>query len=147
MISCHREIAADGAFTLGMLAKFGESIRARGWWWWRRLFREAGVLGQELYFEAEAAGIRGTGIGCYHDDAFREVFGCTDVRFQSPYHFTCGGPAEDLRIQTQPPYAHLAGRWPARVGPRHRRTRSSAWECRWDAGSRRPGTRRSRRPC
>jgi hypothetical protein len=28
------------------------------------------VLGQLLYLEAEAAGVRATGIGCYFDDAF-----------------------------------------------------------------------------
>ena len=110
LLSCHQEIAADGAFTLGMLAQFGPSIRARGAWWWRRLFWEAGVLGHVLYLEAEAAGIRGTGIGCYFDDVFHELFGFKDDRFQSLYHFTAGGPVEDTRIMTRPPYAHLAGR-------------------------------------
>lgn len=110
VLSCHQEIAADGAFTLGMLAWFGESIRARGAWWWRRLFWEAGVLGQVLYLEAEATGVRGTGIGCYFDDVFHELFGFRDDRFQSLYHFTVGGPVEDTRIMTRPAYEHLATR-------------------------------------
>jgi SagB-type dehydrogenase family enzyme len=106
-VSCHQEIASDGAFSLGMIADFGDTIRAHGAWWYRRLFWEAGVLGQVLYLEAEAAGVRGTGIGCYFDDAFHDLLGIKTDRFQDLYHFTCGGPAEDTRLQTHPPYAHL----------------------------------------
>lgn len=107
IMSCHQEIAADGVFSLGMIADFGGSIRARSAWWYRRLFWEAGVLGQVLYLEAEAAGIRGTGIGCYFDDAFHELVGFKGDQFQDLYHFTMGGPVEDLRLMTLPPYAHL----------------------------------------
>ena len=32
-------------------------------------------MGQVLYLEAEEAGIRSTGIGCYFDDPVHEVFG------------------------------------------------------------------------
>jgi SagB-type dehydrogenase family enzyme len=109
LVSCHQDIAADGAFSLGMLARFADGIRARGAWWYRRLFWEAGVLGQVLYLEAEAAGVRGTGIGCYLDDAVHDLLGLTGDRFQSLYHFTAGGPVEDLRLRTLAPYAHLAG--------------------------------------
>jgi SagB-type dehydrogenase family enzyme len=106
-ISCHQDIAADGAFSLGMLAWFADGIRRRGAWWYRRLFWEAGVLGQVLYLQAEAAGLRGTGIGCYFDDAMHQVLGLTDERWQSLYHFTVGGPVEDTRLRTLAPYAHL----------------------------------------
>jgi SagB-type dehydrogenase family enzyme len=105
--SCHQEIASDGAFSLGMVADFGDSIRARGAWWYRRLFWEAGVLGQVLYLEAEAAGIRSTGIGCYFDDTFHDILGLPGDQFQDLYHFTIGGPVEDPRLMTLPPYAHL----------------------------------------
>ena len=88
VVSCHQEIAGDGAFSLGMIAEFGESIRATGAWWYRRLFWEAGLLGQVLYLEAEAAGVRGTGIGCYFDDAFHSLLGLDGDCFQSLYHFT-----------------------------------------------------------
>jgi len=60
-----------------------------------------------LYLEAEAAGIRGTGIGCFFDDAMHDVLGLRDRRWQSLYHFTVGGPVSDPRLQTLPPYAHL----------------------------------------
>ena len=90
-----------------MIADFAQTIRAKGAWWYRRLFWEAGVLGQVLYLEAEAAGVRSTGIGCYFDDAFHELLGLTGDEFQDLYHFTVGGPVEDHRLMTLPPYAHL----------------------------------------
>lgn len=106
-ISCQQEIAADGAFSLGMLADFAPTIRAAGAWWYRRLFWESGVLGQVLYLEAEAAGIRSTGIGCYFDDLFHDLLGLSGDEFQDLYHFTVGAPVEDRRLTTLPPYAHL----------------------------------------
>jgi len=106
-VSCHQDIAADGAFSLGMIADFAPTIRANGAWQYRRLFWEAGVLGQVLYLEAEAAGVRSTGIGCYFDDAFHELLGLTGDEFQDLYHFTVGAPIEDHRLMTLPPYGHL----------------------------------------
>ena len=105
-VSCNQDIAADGAFSLGMVAEFRDPIASCAAWY-RRLFWESGVIGQVLYLEAEASGIRGTGIGCYFDDAFHEVLGISGDRFQSLYHFTMGGPVEDTRLVTHPPYAHL----------------------------------------
>ena len=107
VVSCHQEIAAAGAFSLGMIADFGESIRARGAWWYRKLFWESGLLGQVLYLDAEAAGVRGTGIGCYFDDAFHNVLGLRGDDFQSLYHFTVGGPVDDPRLMTLSAYFHL----------------------------------------
>jgi hypothetical protein len=104
---CHQEIAADGAFSLAMLAEFGGVIREQGPWWYRRLHWEAGVLGQVLYLEAEAAGVRGTGMGCYFDDVVHELLGLAGDEFQDLYHFTVGGPVEDRRLTTVPAYAHL----------------------------------------
>jgi SagB-type dehydrogenase family enzyme len=109
VVSCHQEIAAEGAFSLGMIAEFSESIRATGAWWYRRLFWESGLLGQVLYLEAEAAGVRGTGIGCYFDDAFHNLLGLDGDRFQSLYHFTVGGPVDDPRLITLSAYSHLDG--------------------------------------
>ena len=108
VVSCHQEIAGDGAFSLGMIAEFGESIRATGAWWYRKLFWEAGLLGQVLYLEAEAAGVRGTGIGCYFDDAFHSLLSLGGDGFQSLYHFTVGGPVDDRRLMTLPAYSHLS---------------------------------------
>ncbi|HEX5053641.1 MAG TPA: nitroreductase, partial [Planctomycetota bacterium] len=115
-VSCGQEIAADGAFSLGMIAEFRATIEA-GAFWYRRLFWEAGVIGQVLYLAAEAAGLRGTGIGCYFDDLFHEVVGIEGDRFQSLYHFTVGGPLEDGRLVTHPAYAHLGESRRAKAGP------------------------------
>jgi hypothetical protein len=56
--------------------------------------------------QAEAEGFRGTGIGCYFDDAVHEWLGIQDSRMQVLYHFTVGVPVADSRITTEPPYAH-----------------------------------------
>jgi SagB-type dehydrogenase family enzyme len=112
--SCHQEIASDGAFSLGMLAEFGDTIRHKGPWWYRQLFWESGVLGQMLYLEAEAAGIRSTGMGCYFDDVFHDLLGIQTDAFQSLYHFTVGGPIDDPRLTTLAPYFHLE---PKKPGP------------------------------
>ena len=108
-LSCHQDIAADGAFSLGMLARFEPVLRERGAAAYRELFWEAGMIGQALYLAAEAAGVRGTGIGCYFDDVLHNALGLTGDDWQSLYHFTVGAPVEDLRLRTAPPYAHLAG--------------------------------------
>ena len=65
------------------------------------------MIGQALYLAAEAAGVRGTGIGCYFDDVLHRALGLTGHDWQSLYHFTIGNPVEDLRLRTAPPYAHL----------------------------------------
>jgi hypothetical protein len=104
-VSCWQEIAGDSAFSLGMIADFDESIDKHGPWFYRRLFWETGLIGQVLYLEAEAAGIRSTGIGCFFDDPVHRVLGFfPHTKFQSLYHFTVGGPIEDHRLTTLPPY-------------------------------------------
>ncbi len=102
-LCCHQAIAADSCFALGMLAEFGPLVRDHAWRY-RQLHWEAGLLGHVLYLQAEAAGLRGTGIGCYFDDAFHELLGVSDDRLQSLYHFTVGVPLADSRITTLPPY-------------------------------------------
>jgi SagB-type dehydrogenase family enzyme len=61
--SCHQDIAADGCFTIAMLGEFRDSLENDGPWFYRALHWEAGLIGQTLYLESEAAGIRSTGIG------------------------------------------------------------------------------------
>ncbi len=106
--SCDQEIAADGIFAVAMLADYRTSLEAFGPWFYRRLYWETGVIGQVLYLEAEASGIRGTGIGCFFDDLTHDVFGLASDRFQVLYHFTMGGAVDDPRLQTHPPYQHLS---------------------------------------
>jgi SagB-type dehydrogenase family enzyme len=104
-VSCHQGIAADGFFSLAMLAQFAPALRERGAWFYRNLFWETGVVGQVLYLEAEAAGARSTGIGCFFDDAVHHVLGLRGNELQSLYHFTVGVPVEDSRLTTEPGYA------------------------------------------
>lgn len=103
-VSCGQKIAGEGAFSLGMLAEYQEPLAAHGPWFYRRLYWEAGAIGQVLYLEAEAAGVRATGIGCFFDDPVHQVFGFSDLAFQSLYHFTVGGAVDDPRLTTLPAY-------------------------------------------
>ncbi len=104
-VSCGQEIAGDGAFGLGMIAEYMDSLVANGAGFYRNLFWEAGLVGQVLYLEAEEAGVRATGIGCYFDDPVHEVFGISSRDWQSFYHFTVGGPVEDGRLTIMPAYS------------------------------------------
>jgi hypothetical protein len=103
-VSCRQDIAGDGAFSLGMLAEYQAALVEHGPAFYRRLFWEAGAIGQVLYLEAEAAGVRSTGIGCFFDDPVHQVFGLRSLEFQSIYHFTVGGAVDDPRLTTLPPY-------------------------------------------
>jgi SagB-type dehydrogenase family enzyme len=104
-VSCHQDIAADGFFSLGMIAEFAEPIGRHGAWFYRNLFWEAGMVGQVLYLEAEAAGARSTGIGCYFDDSVHQLLGLTGNQFQDLYHFTVGIHVDDPRLHSWPPYS------------------------------------------
>jgi hypothetical protein len=104
-VSCGQDIAADGAFAVAMMADFEAPLRRYGGWFYRRLHWETGMIGQVLYLEAEAAGIRSTGIGCFFDDPTHDLFGLKGRAYQTLYHFTVGGPVDDLRLMTWPPYA------------------------------------------
>jgi len=104
-ISCDQDIAADGFFSLGMIADFDTSLDEFGASFYRHLFWESGVVGQVLYLEAESKSVRGTGIGCFYDDPVHDVLGLEGHAFQSLYHFTIGVAVEDTRLTTEPGYA------------------------------------------
>jgi len=103
-ISCEQDIASDGCFSLGMITAYSGPLEQNGAWFYPRLHWECGLIGQILYLEAEAAGVRGTGIGCFHDDLMHRTLGLKGREFQSLYHFTVGGPVEDTRLTTLPAY-------------------------------------------
>jgi SagB-type dehydrogenase family enzyme len=102
LICCHQDIGADSCFALGMIARF--EIAFNQPWRYRHLFWECGILGQTLYLEAEAAGVRATGIGCFFDDEMHALLGVKDHAWQSLYHFTVGGMVDDERLSAFPPY-------------------------------------------
>jgi nitroreductase len=103
-LSCDQNIAEEGFFGLGMIARVEQPLRERGEWFYRRLFWECGLIGQVLYLEAEAAGGRATGIGCYYDDPVHDLLGLSGHQWQSLYHFSMGLPVEDTRLTTEPGY-------------------------------------------
>lgn len=98
-LHCHQDIAANACFALGMLAEYGNVI-ADDPAAYRDLHREAGLIGQVLYLQAESHGLRGTGIGCFFDDPVHQLLGLADETFQTVYHFTVGLPLDDPRIET-----------------------------------------------
>ncbi|MDP3743566.1 MAG: SagB family peptide dehydrogenase [Methylotenera sp.] len=100
-LHCHQDIAANACFALGMLAEY-DGVITDNPSAYRDLHREAGLIGQALYLQAEMAGLRGTGIGCFFDDPIHELLGLTDDTFQTIYHFTVGLALEDTRIENIP---------------------------------------------
>ncbi len=108
-VSCHQAIASHSCFSVAMLSEFDATLALHPAEY-RRLYWEAGLIGQVLYLEAEAAGVRGTGIGCFFDDSVHQLLGIEGTTWQSLYHFTVGGSITDTRLQTLAPYAHLEAR-------------------------------------
>ncbi|MDW8323041.1 MAG: nitroreductase family protein [Burkholderiales bacterium] len=103
-LACHQDIAADSAVTFLFVADFARSL-AEAPAAYRHLHWEAGMLGHAATLAAEAAGWRGTGIGCFFDDAAHEVLGLTDEGYQVLYLYAIGQARADPRIQTLPAYA------------------------------------------
>ena len=107
-LSCRQGIAGRGAFSLGMLANLGGTLEAEGAWAYRRLYWEAGMIGQTLYLEAESVGLQGTGIGCFFDDEVHRLLGLDEEGdWQDIYHFTVGKGVSDARLASEAAYAHL----------------------------------------
>jgi len=67
---------------------------------YRKLHYECGIIGQLLYNEAFAVGLKATGLGCFVDDVAMEDFGLDNTCIQTLYHFTIGVPIEDCRYPT-----------------------------------------------
>ena len=108
-LNCHQALGSDAILGFALLAEFNPLPDAAAY---RERLQEAGLIGQALYLEAEALGLRGTGIGCFFDDALHQLIGLPEsaaasAPLQSVYHFTIGLPVSDARITTEPPYAHL----------------------------------------
>ncbi len=102
-LSCHQDIATQCAVTFMMVAEFAAPVAADPAAY-RHLHWEAGMLGHVITLEAEAAGWRGTGIGCFFDETVHEVLGLKDDAFQVIYHYAVGMALDDPRISTLPAY-------------------------------------------
>jgi SagB-type dehydrogenase family enzyme len=102
-LHCHQAIAADSAVALGLFGGLEDAVTAAPWRY-RQLHWEAGLLGHVLYLEAEAMGLRGTGIGCFFDEEVEKALGLDGAGMNPIYHFTVGRAVLDTRITTHPPY-------------------------------------------
>lgn len=102
-LSCHQDIATQSALTFLMVAEFAAPVAADPAAY-RHLHWEAGMLGHIITLQAEAAGWRSTGIGCFFDDAVHEVLGIKSEAFQVIYHYAVGMALDDPRIATSPAY-------------------------------------------
>lgn len=103
-LSCAQRKAADACFTACMLSEFEEPLNRFGAWIYPYFFWECGILGQILYLEAEANGIRGCGIGCFFDDPLHETIGLKGLEYQDLYHFAVGYPLPEIGVRTLPAY-------------------------------------------
>jgi nitroreductase len=102
-LSCHQAIASDACVAFSLVADFAAPVQAQPAAY-REALQEAGLIGHVLYLQAEAEGLRGTGIGCYFDDAVHDLLGLQGDAMQVLYHFTVGQAQTDERISTEPPY-------------------------------------------
>jgi nitroreductase len=102
-LHCHQDIASNACLALGLLAPLQTAIEADPAAY-RDLYREAGLIGQALYLQAEALGLRGTGIGCFFDDPVHTLLGLDGQAWQTLYHFTIGMAVDDPRIESTPSY-------------------------------------------
>jgi SagB-type dehydrogenase family enzyme len=103
-LSCAQRKAADACFTVCMLSEFEKPLNRFGAWIYPYLFWECGILGQLLYLEAEANGLRGCGIGCFFDDPLHETIGLKGLEYQDLYHFAVGFPLQEMGVITLPAY-------------------------------------------
>ncbi|ARU62070.1 hypothetical protein CBW65_14430 [Tumebacillus avium] len=102
--SCDQDIASHGSFAVAMYAEYEAPLQEHGAWFYPRLHWECGLAGQLLYLEAEAAGVSGTGIGCFFDNPMHRTFGLKGKAWQDLYHFTVGGAVFDERLTDLPDY-------------------------------------------
>ena len=109
VVSCHQDIAADGAFSLGMIAEFAREHPGNG-----GMVVSAAVLGSR---RAGAGAVPGGGGGRGPRHRHRLLLRrrlprparAERRRFQDLYHFTLGGPVDDPRLMTMSAYFHLDG--------------------------------------
>jgi SagB-type dehydrogenase family enzyme len=103
-LSCAQRKAADACFTACMLSEFEGPLNKFGSWIYPYLFWECGILGQLLYLEAEAHGLRGCGIGCFFDEPLHETIGLKGLEYQDLYHFAVGSQLQEIGVITLPAY-------------------------------------------
>lgn len=101
-LTCGQKIASDCCFTTSMIAPLKTALEDRGPWFYSRLHWECGIVGQTLYLEAEAAGLRGCGIGCFFDDPVTSALGLDLPDWGPLYSFAAGKELPPSRTEILP---------------------------------------------
>ncbi len=101
--SCFQDIAADGCFSISMVADFELAYKLYSEKCYRLVHFEAGMIGQLLYLAATAIGFDATGIGCFIDDAINKYLALPAGQ-EVIYNFTIGGAVLDPRLTSLPAY-------------------------------------------
>lgn len=104
LICCHQTTAADGAFTVVLLAEMEPSLRWHGPWFYPRLFWEAGAVAHALALEAEAADLSASFLGRFHDSLVHLLLGFESPAWRAAYAVAVGERLDDPRVETLPAY-------------------------------------------
>lgn len=104
MVCAAQEQAADGAFTVVLLAEMEPALRWHGPWFYPRLLWEAGAAAQVLALGATAFDLATTPMGRFHDELAHVLLGLEDRNWQAVYAVAVGVGVEDPRLETYPPY-------------------------------------------
>ncbi len=97
-LSLSQELAGNSCVTFSMIADLPRAARMFGNRGYRYAHFEAGRIGQRLYLAAEAMGFAATGIGAFYDDQVHAHLAIPTEEGQVIYHFACGYPVEDPRL-------------------------------------------------
>lgn len=109
-LCCQQAIASDGAFTIGFLGNYEQTIVEKGATAYRHLYWQAGMLSHQLYLSATALNLAATGIGCFFDDPWMGLLGIETTEVQMLYATAVGHPVIDDRITSLSGYVHLSER-------------------------------------
>ncbi len=97
-------LAADGAITIALLARFHEPLERFGASFYRAQLQEAGAVGHALLLASAAAGLGGVTLGLFDDRALHTAIGIEDDRYQALYGFAAGLPVPDREAEFLPAY-------------------------------------------
>lgn len=86
---CRQDVASCSSLGITFLAPLLAAVQQHPHAY-RALHRQAGWLGQYLYFLAEAQGLQGTGVGCFLDDEVSCYLPAAQGQYQVLYHFALG---------------------------------------------------------
>jgi SagB-type dehydrogenase family enzyme len=98
-LSLGQNLAGNACAAFSMIADLERATREHGERGYRYAHFEAGAIGQRLYIEAEALGMRGTGIGAFFDDQVHRYLDLSEDEGQVVYHFAVGYPVDDPRLR------------------------------------------------